>query len=57
MGTNTNIIKFFRVYSKLLKMSDLGKCPRVGFLGIVRGTQGAILGKRPKANNKDRKHE
>ena len=39
MGTNTNIIKFFRFYSKLLKMSDVGKCHRVGFLGIVRGTQ------------------
>ena len=32
---NSHFFKFFRVYSKLLKMSNVGECPRVGFLGKI----------------------
>ena len=32
---NSRFFKFFRIYSKLLKMSNVGECPRVGFLGTL----------------------
>ena len=33
--TNSRFFFFFRVYSKLLKISNAGQCSRVGFLGTV----------------------
>ena len=33
--TNSRLFFSFRVYSKLLKISNAGQCPRVGFLGTV----------------------
>ena len=33
--TNSRFFFSFRVYSKLLTISNAGQCPRVGFLGIV----------------------
>ena len=32
---NSRFFKFFRVYFKLLKMSNVDECPRVGFLGTL----------------------
>ena len=32
---NSRFFKFFRVYFKLLKMSNVDECPRVGFSGTL----------------------